>query len=125
MSSDSFSSSLSVDHDECRELGERISDPGVCNPLIERLVKDLYDFGLQPEVHNTKTIKLHAEYAAHWSCSEENSLVTLWTLLGCPKIEIFVDIETIGKHPSNVYEGFWRTLDTKFLFSSFELCIFP
>ncbi|KAK9155576.1 hypothetical protein Sjap_003056 [Stephania japonica] len=75
MSSTSLPSRLVDDHEECREhLVERIMDPGVCNPLIEWLVKDLYDFGLQPEVQNGKTIKLYAEYAVNWLCKEENAL---------------------------------------------------
>ncbi|KAK9155569.1 hypothetical protein Sjap_003049 [Stephania japonica] len=122
MSPSSFSSSLFVDHKECQELVERIMDPGVCNPLIDCLVDDLYNFGLQPEVQNGKTIKLYAEYALNWSSNEENALVTLWTLLGCPKIEIFIDNDNIDD--SYVYEGLWRTLNTKFLLSSLQLFIF-
>jgi hypothetical protein len=102
---------------QSQEFGQRIMDLAVADPMINWLVGELFDSGLQSLV-NDKGIEIVMEYAKYWTCEEENTLVTLWILLGRPEIRIIVDEEEIDKFLPYVYEGFWKTVKSKTLSSS-------
>ncbi|KAK9101597.1 hypothetical protein Scep_025027 [Stephania cephalantha] len=71
-------------------------NPGINHPLLEHLVTELYPFGIQPDaVLQKNQIIIFAAHAIHWSDAEDNLLLTLWFIMGSPRI-------LQGKMPPNI-----------------------
>ena len=100
-----------------QEFYEGITNPEIADPLIERLIYELYNFGIQP-INDIRYIEIWMEYAMYWTQDEENTLTSLWYLLGKPMIFIMIDRDRISKFFPYVYEGFQKTLKLKILYAS-------
>jgi hypothetical protein len=84
-------------------LGMRLLNPEIAHPFVAKLFAHLALYGVMDTVEEKGYISILAHFAALWTQEETSLFLTLWYMLGKPKIREYIDRDRWGDLMSEPY----------------------